>query len=292
MAISIIDNEEFSESGSLTVPEGTTLILAFVEGATTPPKVDGVSMGEIIIHEAESIIPGIGIHEFKNPTVGTLPFTYTGSSANFVYLTAAGYRPGSVHGFGNSGDSLTFDVPTAAGDVIFGIMRGSIGPCSLECDEVEMDYIKNSTLLKIGYAVAGAALITCLASDMGSSGGYYADGGQVWVPAQTTPGYYTYENVWQPGYYVQSTKWVPGRWYTDPYGHVEWIPAHWEPCQVWVPGYWWVDAEWHYPVTVPGHYEDNPDIWVPEGPSQLSACFCSIREYPEANFVSRPIMWG
>jgi hypothetical protein len=290
MAIDIIGSEEFSENGSLTVPADTTLILAFTEGTTTPPKVDGVSMGEIIIHEAESIIPGIGIHQIKNPTVGTHTFTSTGTDVVFVYMTGSGYRPGSVHGFGNTGDPLEFDLPSADGDVIFGICRGSVGPTTLEGDEVEMTYIKDSTLLKIGYVAAGAALITCLASDTGESEGYWADGGRYWVDAVIVQGYWTYPQVWQEGFWYQASVWIPAHW-EGGVGHI-WVEGYWGWETRWSEGHWYTDAVWHPGSYEPAHWVNLPDVWIEAGSGQVSAAFCSIREYPEVNFVSRPIMWG
>jgi hypothetical protein len=130
-----------------------------------------------------------------------------------------------------------------------------------------------------------------LASDSGTSEGYWADGGSYWVPAVYTPGYYTYAQVWFPGTWVYRNDWIPAHWIGEPpYG--TYVLGRYEEVATWVEGAWHTVATWHEAVNVPGHWADYPDVWVPEGPSQLSAAFCSIREYPEVSFVSRPIMWG
>jgi hypothetical protein len=290
VAISIIDNEEFSESGNLTVPEGATLILAFVEGSVNPPKISGVDMASVSIVEALGVLPGIGVFQYQNPTIGSLPFSFNGTFVEVVYLRASGFRRGSRMGHLDGGDPLEISLPSADGDYIFGIARGSIGPMDLEGGGESMTLLKTSDVLKIGYVLAGAALVVCLAADTGSTEGYWMDGGQHWVDTVTVPGWTEYVQRWQPGFWYYEPHIIPGYWYTDPYGHREWIPEHTEWVLVWWPGNYWTEEIYHAPVVTPGHYEDNPDIWV-EG-AEVSAAFISVREYPETEFISRPIMFG
>jgi hypothetical protein len=289
--MAIISSEEKTENGTITVPEDCTLIVAVVDGSVNPPKIDGVSMGVIGQVEAQGVIPAISIHQYREPAVGSLPFTCDGYLVHFVYIDDGdSYRPGTIGGY-NSGGVYEGDLPSSATDLVIAILHGSIGPTTLETDEVEMTYLKDTTLIKIGYVLAAGVLLACLASDTGESEGYWADGGQTWVPASYTPGWWEYRTVWVPGHWTYGNPvWVPGRWYTDPYGHVEWIAGHFEYIDIWVPGFYQTEPyQYHEAVTVPGHWEDYDDIWVPAGTSQISAIFCSISTTAGGEFVSRPI---
>jgi hypothetical protein len=111
------------------------------------------------------------------------------------------------------------------------------------------------------------------------------------VEGSYTPGYYTYAQVWYPGTWVYRNDWIPAHWIGEPpYG--TYVPGHYEEVATWVEGAWHTVATWHEAVTVPGHWEDYPDVWVPAGNAQISAAFCSVREFPETGFVSRPIIFG
>ena len=292
MAIDIISSEEKTENGTITVPESCTLIVAVVDGSVEPPKISGISMGVIGAVEATSIIPAISVHQFQTPQIDTLSYTFTGTTCEFVFLSDADtYRPGTILGY-NSEGVFGGDLPSADGDLVLAILHGSVGPTTLECDEVEMTYLKDSTLVKIGFVLAASALIACLASDTGVSEGYYADGGQYWVEGSYTPGYWEYTSIWVPGYYEEHYVWVPDHWeQPDPQEPPIWVPGHYEYHNVWVPGHWEPYRIWHDPVTIPGYWEDYPDIWVPAGTSQISACFCSIKTTAGEEMVSSPLIF-
>jgi hypothetical protein len=295
MAIEIISSiEKTTSPGTIVVPATCTLIVAVVDGSVTPPTISGISMGEVGIVEATSIIPAISIHQFREPEIATLAYTYIGTTCEFIFIADGdSYRPGTLSGY-NAGGVYEGNLPSSDEDLVIAILHGSIGPTTLETDEVEMTYLKESTLVKIGYVLAGAALIACLASDTGVSEGYWADGGQYWVEGSYIPQWYEYIPHWIPGHWTSGNPvWVPGAWvFSGPpdYNNV-WVPGHFEYVDVWVPGFY--DYDWivHPAETVPGHYEDYPDVWVEAGSSQISAIFASISSTPGGGFVSRPIMF-
>jgi hypothetical protein len=293
MAIDILGSEEFTDrTGTLTIPQGCGCVLAFVVGTVSPVKIDGIAANGASIVEASAIVPAIGISVRRQLTGGEHDFEIAGTAVTFVYLNAGSLRKGGLSaGYAEAG---TFEGSIASDedDWIFAMCLGTIGPTALECDEVEMTYIKDSTLLKIGYVAAGAAILACLASDSGTSEGYWADGGSYWVPQSYTPGWWEYRTVWVPGHWTYNNPlWVPAHW-EGGVGHV-WVPGHFEYVDIWVPGFYQTEPyQYHEAVTVPGHWEDFPDVWVPAGNAQISAAFCSIREFAEVGFVSRPIIFG
>jgi hypothetical protein len=291
MAISIISSEEKTENGTITVPESCTLIVAVVDGSVNPPKIGGVSMGVIGQVEEQGIIPAISIHQYREPAIGSLSFTCDGYLVHFVYIDDGdSYRPGTIGGY-NSGGVYEGNLPSDATDLVIAILHGSIGPTTLETDEVEMTYLKDTTLVKIGYVLAAGALLACLASDTGASEGYWADGGRYWVNPVYIPGWWEYRTQWVPGYWENlHPVLIPGHWSTPPPYPPVWIPEHFEYVPLWHDGFWETEPyQYHEAVDIPGHWEDYPDVWVPAGTSQISAIFCSISQTAGGEFISRPI---
>lgn len=293
MAIAVISSINKTSNGTITIPAGTTIILAFVEGSTTPPKIVNVSMEVIGAIEQNGIIPALSVHQYKTPAITTLAFTFTGTYVHFTFLSGAdGNRPGSISVY-NAGGVYTGNIASSASDVVFAVLRGSVGPCVLKGDSVEMSYLLNNTLSKVGYIAAAGALLLCLSQDSGVSEGYWADGGQYWVEGSYTPQWYEYIPHWIPGHWTSGNPvWVPGHWvYSQSGGGTYWEPGHFEYVDVWVPGFYDYDLIVHPPETVAGHWEDYADTWVPAGSSQLSAVFVSIRTTQGGEFVSRPIVF-
>jgi hypothetical protein len=291
MSISIISSiEKTSSPGTIDIPETCDLVVAVVDGSVIPPTIGGIAMGVVGEVPATSIIPAISIHQYRATEAATIAYTFIGTTCEFVFIADGdSYRPGTIAGYDASG-VYGDDLVSSASDLVIGILHGSIGPTTLETDEVEMTYLKDTTLVKIGYVLAAGALLVCLASDTGVSEGYYADGGQYWVPGYSTPGYFTYKNVWYEGHWESQAYWVPSGWVAPPYPPV-YVEGHWATSTYWVDGEWRYESVWVPPDYVAGHWEDYPDVWVPEGSSQISAIFCSISPTAGGEFVSRPIIF-
>ncbi len=293
MAVTLLSSEEKTTSGSITIPANTTLVLAAIEGTDVAPQIDGVAMGGVSTIAQHGIISALGIFQYKPASIGAKEFTFSGTGATLVYAIGFGYRPGSVNGYAANG-VYSANMATANGDLVLGILRGSIGPCTMKGDGTEMSYLRNTTLVKVGYVVAGAAVIACLASDSGVSEGYWADGGSIHHPAWTeSAGYYEYDKHWVPGYWWTDTIPTPGHWaFNVATNSWTWIPAHLEYVQRWQDGYWTYQPVWHDAIYHPAWDEDIPDTWVPAGTSQISCAFCSIRETGAGAFIPQAIHWG
>jgi hypothetical protein len=292
MAISIISSiEKTASPGTIDIPETCDLVVAVVDGSVIPPTIGGIAMGVVGEVPATSIIPAISIHQYRATEAETIAYTFIGTTCEFVFIADGdSYRPGTIAGYDASG-VYGDDLVSSASDLVIGILHGSIGPTTLETDEVEMTYLKDSTLVKIGYVLAAGALLACLASDTGASEGYWVDGGTLHHDSVlVSEGYWGYENTWIEGYYVVFSppspfSWVPDHW--TAYG--VFIPGHYETVYVWHEGHYEQVVVWHDPVYLPAWDEDLPDTWVPAGTSQISAIFCSISQTAGGEFISRPI---
>jgi hypothetical protein len=264
MAEAFISSINKTASGTITVPADTTLIVACVQGSTAPPKIEGVDMLADSTIEATSICPALGIFEYPLPAIATLNFTFAGTYVHFIFLSGAdSFRPGSIHGYMATG-VYQADMPTTTADIVIGILCGTIGPTTMKDDTVAMTYLVNTDTQKVGYIVPGDTTSTCKAEDTGSTAGYTIPGVVHHNPAYLiSAAYFDYPPTWVPGYWNEGGWWQPGRWT---------YPQTFHPAV-------WHDA-WD---------TQDPDIVVPAGTSQISACFVSIRATHGGGFVSRPL---
>jgi hypothetical protein len=290
MAIAVISSINKTANGTITVPANTVEIIACVNGSLESPMIEGVSMLKIAQKDAESIQPAISIHQFQNPTIATLNFTFTGTYVHFIFLSGAiTFRPGALGGYSATG-TYTADLTTTTSDLAIGIMVGSIGPCTMKGDTAAFTYVYDTTLDKVGYKVPGDTALTCEAKDTGSSGGYWKDNGVIHHPQTLIrAGYYSYDKTWVAGHYEKGWTYVEGYWkYVMGLNDWVWVAGYAKEVTTWVAGYYYYPQVWHPATYNEAWDEEIPDTWVPAGTSQVQACFVSIKTTEIAGFMSRP----
>jgi hypothetical protein len=310
MAIAYIGHENKTANGNITVPAGCDAIYAVVKGSTIPPSIAGVPMGAIATIPASGVMPAGGIFQYVTPVIGALTFTFTGAYVEFIYLSGVvTYRPGALFGQSTTG-SYTGNLVTTTSDFVIGAIFGLIGATALKGDTVAMTYVLNTTLDKIGYITPGDTLLTCLATDVGISGGFNWDAGVIHHDAVLlSAAHMTYPTVHHNGYWYTGTithhvtfaieggyiyRYIDGGSRTLVSSDDSMVPyTYTTQGQIWHKSWDTHDPVWVEDSWQAAYDEDLADIWVPlNATASLTALFISIKTTPSVDEGDAPIFFG
>jgi hypothetical protein len=267
-------------------------------------------MGAIATMPASGVMPAGGIFQYVTPVIGALTFTFTGAYVEFIYLSGVvTFRPGALFGQSITG-SYTGDLVTTTTDFVIGAIFGLIGATALKGDTVAMTYVLNTTLDKIGYITPGDTLLTCLATDVGISGGFNWDAGVIHHDAVLlAAAHMTYPTVHHNGYWYTGTTthyvtfvWENNNWrkYIDGNPTNTWYGqdrpddyTYETQGQIWHKPWDTHDPVWVEDSWQAAYDEELADIWVPlNATASLTALFVSIKTTPSVDEGDAPIFFG
>jgi hypothetical protein len=145
-------------SGNLTIPAGTTCIIALVAGATNP-TIDGVAMTQLGVST-------ISISEMKNPPVGTKACVIS-QATRFIYCIGA---YGQMDYWLGTEANLPQTLDTREGGVVFGIASGGSTANTLKGDGSSMTYLDN--YVRAYKAATGLTMVCSGVSDVPAGAEY------------------------------------------------------------------------------------------------------------------------
>jgi hypothetical protein len=317
MAITILGSDKVTVNGEITIPEGTTYLLALCSShdGNDAPYVNGNILKTIAPVDEQGELPGISAHFQRYPLAQTVPFVMNGADTiTFVYIdgvnSVAGYLA-SYDADGSYSDDLIVD---PIHEIIVAICAGLNGQVVMTGDAVALTYLYDSLTIRVGHIVPGDSTLSCVANDgsAGSGHWYYPPPYQIPVGTEqvlVTPGHYVSTAYKQEEWFDFSKYTSPPDkyWYDQrlisrsPSGTTVTINndaiysltyegasflgySYYSYYQTWVPPVYEtvVVYQWVYPEPV----------WVGEGdPGQISCMFLALSDVePPSGHIARPLV--
>jgi hypothetical protein len=305
MAITILGSDTVTVNGTITIPEGTTYLLAVCTShdGNDPPYVNGNILKTITGVDEQGELPGISAHFQRYPLVQTIPFVMNGADTiTFVYIEGVNSNAeylASYDADGSYSGDLTVD---QTHEIVVAICAGLNGQVVMTGDAVALTYLYDSLTIRVGHIVPGDTTLSCVSNDGSAGSGYWyyppaykvvsgtsnvlVEAGHYefnpvyhWVNYvfDHTTGSYNFFNKYDNGAYVETvlrlvSQPAPSNFYYYAYPGV-WVPDRYETV---------VTYSWVYPEPV----------WVGDGdPGQISCIFLALSDVePPSGHIARPLV--
>lgn len=314
MALSILGYESKITNGALTIPADCSLICAVVIGSEAAPWINGIQMDTKAVESAQGVLDALSVHVLPVTLNETVPFIMEGNLAAFYYFEdGVSCRPKPAKGYSAAGE-VTETFVTTTDEIMIGVVLGNNGQVTLTADDGAFTYDIDTTTYRIGHKTPGDSSQTIVASDPGTTSGYWYNPPAVWHDTTTsvlvTAGYYQTTSVYHDYRLVYSH--YSGEYYYYDYGiysnagdpnyttgFVE-IAAN-QPLEGYI-GSIHIESTFytHVQTWIPPVYEEQPSgyweypdpVWVTTGaPGYVSAIVVSIAATMLGSvYVTRPLI--